>query len=496
MPSIIIKDLGFAYPGADPLFSNLSLNISVSWRLGLVGRNGVGKTTFLRILEGSLEHKGDVLRPFPLTYFPQRTPDTGLSATELYRELRGESGGEEWILKREAEFLKLSEESLKRPIGELSGGERVKVLLSLLFTEDEVFPLIDEPTVNLDKAGRLVVARYLSRKKGFILVSHDRELLDESADHILSLNPEGAECERGNFSSWWENRQRLEKSRELKNIKLKKEMKRLKDAAKKSSEWARNAEKGKFGQGPVNRGFIGSKAANLMKKSKTIQKRREKAEEERAELVIAEKKNSELSLNPLRFEGGAIARASGLSAGYDEKIVLKDISFTINPGDRLALTGPNGSGKSLFIKLLIGEGKVNAGELRISPRAKISYVPQIPMIKRGNLRDMAAETGLDEGRFKALLRLLGFERKDLDSDFASLSLGQRKKAYLAASILTEAHLYVWDEPLSHVDVITRMEIENLIISSKPTIVVCEHDSAFLKKVTTSFIELGDNYIKS
>jgi lincosamide and streptogramin A transport system ATP-binding/permease protein len=494
MPSIIIKGLSFAYPGADPLFSNLSLNIDTSWRLGLVGRNGAGKTTFLRLLEGSLEHKGEILRPFPLTYFPQRVADMGISAKELYLTLLCEKEDAEWKLKREAEFLKLSEESLKRPLGELSSGERVKALLSLLFTEDEVFPLIDEPTGNLDRDGRMVVASYLSRKKGFILVSHDRELLDESADHILSLNPEGAETVRGNFSSWWENRQKLEKSRELANLKLKKETKRLEDAAKKSSDWAQNAEKGKFGQGPVNRGYIGRKAAKLMKKSKTIQKRREKAAEERAELIITEKKTSELSLSPLKFEGGVVARALGVSAGYGEKTVLKDLTFTITPGDRIALTGPNGCGKSLLMKLLMGEVKINLGELMVSPRAKISYVPQNPAPRKGNLRDMAQETNLNEGLFKSLLRLLGFERKSLDSDFNLLSAGQIRKAYLAASILTEAHLYVWDEPLSKVDVITRMEIENLIVTSKPTIVVCEHDAAFLEKVATSFIEL-ENFIK-
>ncbi|MDR2340155.1 MAG: ATP-binding cassette domain-containing protein [Deltaproteobacteria bacterium] len=489
MSTIIIKDLGFNYPGGDPLFSSVSLNIDTSWNLGVVGRNGSGKTTLLRLLEGSLEHKGTITVPFPLQYFPPEITDDGLNALELTMALRPGKEPDEWKLKREAGFLKLSENSLKRPIGDLSGGERVKALLSILFSEDEAFPLIDEPVRNLDRDGRIVVARYLSLKKGFILVSHDRELLDGAVDHIIALNPEGPELSRGNFSVWWENRQREEKRRELDNLKLKKDIKRLEEAAQKSSDWAKSAEKGKFGKGPVDRGYIGHKASKMQKKSKNITRRREKAVEERATIVKSEKKTSELILKPLPFEGGVIARATGLSAGYDGKSVLTDLSFTINLGDRLALKGPNGSGKSLFIKLLIGEGRINKGELRISPRAKISYVPQNPDAGSVKLREMAIERGLDEGRFKSLLRLLGFAREELNSDLASLSLGQRKKAYLAASILTEAHLYLWDEPLSNVDVISRMEIENLLARSKITLVVCEHDYAFLEKVTTSSITL-------
>ncbi|MDR2404955.1 MAG: ATP-binding cassette domain-containing protein [Deltaproteobacteria bacterium] len=490
MSTIIIKDLSFNYPGGDPLFSSLSLNIDTSWKLGLVGRNGRGKTTLLRLLEGTLEHTGSIITPFPLPYFPPELPNEGLNALELTLALRPDNGLLEWKLKREADFLKLPENTLKRPIGELSGGERVKVLLSILFTEDEVFPLIDEPVRNLDREGRIVVARYLSLKKGFILVSHDRELLDGAVDHIISLNPEGAELCRGNFSVWWENREREEKRRELNALMLKKDIKRLEEAAQKSSDWAKSTEKGKYGKGPVNRGFIGHKAAKMQKKSKNITRRREKAVEERREIVKTEKKSSELSLKPLIFEGGVIARATSLSAGYDEKPVLTDLSFTINQGDRLALKGPNGSGKSLLMKLLMGEGRIIAGELKVSKRAIVSFVPQNPDATTLNLREMAKERGLDEGRFKSLLRLLGFTREALNSDFSSLSLGQRKKAYLAASILTEAHLYLWDEPLANVDIISRMEIENLLTKSKITLVVCEHDFTFLEKVATSFISLA------
>jgi lincosamide and streptogramin A transport system ATP-binding/permease protein len=490
MSTIIIKDLSFNYPGGDPLFSSLSLNIDTSWKLGLVGRNGRGKTTLLRLLEGTLEHKGNITTPFPLQYFPPEILNEGLNALEFTLALRPDKELWEWKLKREADFLKLSENTLKRPLGELSGGERVKVLLSILFTEDEVFPLIDEPVRNLDLDGRKVVARYLSLKKGFILVSHDRELLDVAVDHILALNPEGAELSHGNFSVWWENRQREEKRRELDNLKLKKDIKRLEEAAQKSSNWAKSTEKEKFGHGPVDRGFVGRKAAKMQKKSKNITRRREKAVEERAGILKTQKKTSELSLKPLHFEGDVIARAMGLSAGYDDKSVLTDLSFTIKQGDRLALKGPNGSGKSLFMKLLLGEGRINKGELKISSRAIISYVPQNPETTDINLREIAIERGQDEGRFKSLLRLLGFTVEDLNSELSSLSLGQRKKVFLALSILTEAHLYLWDEPLSNVDVISRMEIENLLAKSNITLIVCEHDSTFLEKVTSSSITLG------
>jgi lincosamide and streptogramin A transport system ATP-binding/permease protein len=489
MSSIIIKDLSFAYPGGEPVFSNLSINIDTIWRLGLVGRNGCGKSTFLRLLELRLEHKGIIDIPFPLGYFPISAPDQTQCGLDLLKSFSPMGEADGWKLKREAQYLKLSEEALLRPLSELSGGEITKVLLALLFIGDEVFPLIDEPTENLDLEGRKVLAGYLASKSGFIIVSHDRELLDACVDHILAINRDGVELEKGNFSSWWESRRRRVKSEELAKLKLKKDAERLEAAAERSSVWAKKAEKTKYGCGPVDRGFIGHKAAKVNKRVKSIQARREKAALEMTSLVKKAQVPSEFFLKPLQWKGGLIAWGKDLTAGYTEKAILKNFSFTVAQGERLAVTGPNGSGKSLFLKLLCGSALVLDGELCLSERVKISYVPQRAENFNGCLREFASERGLNESLFKAVLNQLGFSRRHMDAHFSELSLGQQKKAFLAASLLTEAHLYIWDEPLSHVDAITRMEIEHMLSRSKITLVICEHDLRFLKAVATSFLEL-------
>jgi lincosamide and streptogramin A transport system ATP-binding/permease protein len=489
MSTIIIKDLTFAYPGGDNLFTNLSLNINTNWKLGLVGRNGRGKTTFLKLLEGTLEHKGAISIPFPLSYFPMTVLDDSLSAFEILSHISPDIESLDWRLKREAEYLKLSELALKSPLSSLSGGEVTKVLLSFLFIGDEYFPLIDEPTRNLDRDARKVVRDYLSSKKGFILVSHDRNLLDVSVDHILALNLNGVDLERGNFSSWWANKEQKDKNEELTRSKLKKEIVRLEKAGRRNTNWANQREKDKYGENHGDRGFIGHKAAKMNKRAKSIQFRIEKAVEDKSSLIQNTEAQVTLSLNPLPWKGDLLAWGKDIKAGYTEKAVLKNLSFSITPGERLAVVGPNGSGKSLFLKLLLGESKILNGEFNISKRAVISYIPQVPNGIQGALRDFSKENGLDEGHFKSILRLLGFSRRQLDCNFSELSLGQKKKTYLARSILTKAHLYIWDEPLSHVDVITKMEIENLLIASKPTLIICEHDMSFLEKVATSFLEI-------
>lgn len=209
MSLINVTDLTFAYDGSyDTIFEHLNLQLDTNWRLGFTGRNGRGKTTFLRLLMGEYEYRGSISASVQFDYFPfpaeVSQEDTLTVAEGLVPDC------EQWRLLREFSLLELSDDLLYRPFATLSHGERTKVLLAVLFLRENHFLLIDEPTNHLDAEGREVVSRYLNAKNGFILVSHDRAFLDGCVDHILSINRADIELQKGSFSSWYENKQRTD----------------------------------------------------------------------------------------------------------------------------------------------------------------------------------------------------------------------------------------------------------------------------------------------
>jgi lincosamide and streptogramin A transport system ATP-binding/permease protein len=487
VPSIAIKNLSFAHEGAQPLFKGVSLNLDTSWKLGLVGRNGRGKTTLLRLLEGTLPFQGTISRPFELTYFPFKVEDPSRTARELSAILRPHDH-QDYRLEREASLLGLPMEALDRPFGSLSGGEATKALLAILFITDDVFPLMDEPTQNLDMDGQRSIGDYLATKKGFLMVTHDRRLADRCLDHVLSINRAGLELVKGNFKSFWEDRQRRNAEEEARVEKLSKETARLEEASKRSTAWAYKCEKEKYGHGPVDRGFIGHKAAQMQKRAKATEARRARALEEKSSIPRNTERPSRLSMRPLRYHGRILAHGSHLTVGYGDTPVLRDFSFTLREGGVLAASGPNGSGKSLFMRLLMGKAKILSGEFGMPGNITVSHVPQNPDLGALSLREVARGMHVEASALMTVLRHLGLERDSFEVPFSSLSLGQRKKVLLAASLCQEAHLYLWDEPLAHVDIISRAEMEDLIARFKPTMVVVEHDEAFLARVATDVLE--------
>ena len=213
-------------------------------RLGFTGRNGRGKTTFLKLLTGKYPYKGTISSSVEFDYFPfevDQTEDTQNVVQQVCVDY------EPWQLERELSLLEVDDEVLDRPFHTLSNGERTKVLLAALFLKRNNFLLIDEPTNHLDMNARKVVGSYLKRKKGFILVSHDRAFLDQCIDHILSINRTDIEVQKGNFSSWQHNKDLKDGFEMAQNEKLKKEINRMSEAAKQASGWSDKVEKTKFG---------------------------------------------------------------------------------------------------------------------------------------------------------------------------------------------------------------------------------------------------------
>ena len=244
MALIDVVDLSFAYEGSyDNVFEHVSFQIDTDWKLGFVGRNGRGKTTFLNLLLGNYEYQGRISSNMEFAYFPYEAKDKRRMTIEILEEIC--PGFEQWRIYRELNLLEVAAEVLFRPFETLSHGERTKVMLAVLFAGEDRFLLIDEPTNHLDMEARDKVARYLNSKKGFILVSHDRRFLDACVDHILSINKMDIEVQKGTFSSWYANKEAKDQQEMEQNEKLKKEVRRLSQAARRSGEWSDKVENSK-----------------------------------------------------------------------------------------------------------------------------------------------------------------------------------------------------------------------------------------------------------
>lgn len=510
MSIIKIENLTFSYPSSsDNIFENANFQIDTDWKLGFVGRNGRGKTTLLNLLLGKYKYSGKITSSVQFDYFPYAVSDKSQTAAEIFREICPLA--EEWELIRELSYLDVDSDILWSPFQFLSEGERTKILLAALFLNEGHFLLIDEPTNHLDIKAREIVAAYLKKKKSFILVSHDRRFIDGCVDHILSINRSDIQVQSGNFSSFMKNFEMRQKSEAVQNERIKKDIDRLNQAARRAASWSDQTEASKFGTRPPDRGYIGHKAAKMMKRSKNIEKRREQAAEEKSKLLKNMEKTESLKLSPLTHYADTLASFYDVSPCYNGKAVCRTVSFSVIQGDRIVLDGKNGSGKSSLLKLLAVKSGVLSrqnsslsfeahnmlentafsytGNISIASGLVISYVPQDTSHLCGLLSDYAYNCKIDETLFKTILRKMNFERIQFEKDIRDFSSGQKKKVLIARSLCERAHLYIWDEPLNFIDVYSRMQIEMLISEFSPTMLFVEHDSAFREKIATKTVHI-------
>ncbi|MDO4293068.1 MAG: ATP-binding cassette domain-containing protein [Eubacteriales bacterium] len=518
MSQIKVTNLTFCYEGSVvPVFENVSFVLDTDWKLGFIGRNGKGKTTFLRLLAGGYSYRGRISGKAVFDYFPYEVSkkQAGQCAWEFLEELK--PGCELWRVLRELERLDVEAALLYRPFERLSFGEQTKVLLAVLFSGEQDFLLIDEPTNHLDEEARETVKRYLQGKKGFILVSHDRDMLDACVDHVLVLNRESLEVQNGNFSSWWENKRRMDQFARAENEKHQREIAALKRAAEQSDRWAKQNESEKIGFDPGKepdrfkgtRSYIGEKTRKLQARAKSFERRMERELEKKEGLLKDLENPVDLKLMPLSFHRERLLFARDLCLKYpgQERAVLEGLSFELLRGERVFLHGKNGCGKSTLLRAVLqaartdARGRVPAGDpaeegpklcdgsLQVASGLVISYISQDTGMLRGTLRQLCRRQELEESLLLALLRQLDVERSQFEKPMEYFSEGQKKKVLIAASLARPAHLYIWDEPLNFVDVFSRMQLETLLLKYTPTMLAVDHDARFRSNVATRIVEL-------
>lgn len=310
MGTIILKNITFGYDGSsENVFENVNLNIDTSWKLGLIGRNGKGKTTLLKLLNEELFPTiGQIHMPLLTEKFPFDVENEKQTVLDLIKELVGDfvsierklekllrstdensaieygslinhyndKGGYEIESRIDNEFqnMELSLSLLKQEVSSLSGGEKTKIKIITLFLKNEKFLLIDESTNHLDIFGRATLSNYLSKKSGYILVSHDQEFLDSCVDHILSINKNSIQLNKCGFNDWNENRISTENSEMIKKNNLLDEADKLENSAASARGWSTNKEKNKRLEG--DSGYAGRRSAKMMKRAKSMERRKDK----------------------------------------------------------------------------------------------------------------------------------------------------------------------------------------------------------------------------
>lgn len=320
----------------------------------------------------------------------------------------------------------------------------------------------------MDAAGREVVANYLKQKTGFIVISHDRAFLNAIIDHVISIDRTQLQLFAGNYDTWQAAFDQKNQSEAQLKSKIEREVKTLKQSAEQTKSWATQAEKGKNKSAHQNqqvnldKGFT----SKVMKKAQNTLKRTEAGIEQKQQLLKNVETPQVLTLNyhPL---SKTFVTVQDLQVIRGERQLLNSaLNFELKPGERLVLQGLNGSGKSTILHALQGETDlIDDGTVHWAHQVKISYVSQTFDNLSGSLQEYADQYHLELSDLLNMLRKLCFERQTFQVDLSQMSMGQQRKLAIARSLCEPANVYLWDEPLNYLDVITRQEIETLITES-------------------------------
>lgn len=525
MSTISLKEMTFYYDEFfKNVFTDINLNLDTSWKLGLVGRNGRGKTTLMKLINGELKpSKGNIVVPINTEYFPYNHKKTFSKTLDVIKEniapyheyekemneciCRGDEASIKQygdilckyekidgfiidsIIEREFRLIGIPVDALDRDFETLSGGEKTKALLVALFLRKNSFLLIDEPTNHLDIEGRKKLSEYLSKKQGYIVISHDRTFLDGCIDHILSINKETIYIEKGNFTSW-ENNRRLQDEYELRTKKkLERQVKVLEEAAGKNRRWSLNKEKEKIGC-KGDKGAIGATAARMMKRAINIERRTNKMLDDKIKLLKDYETLKNININQDILEENLYIDIKKLNFSYGDKDIIKDLSFNVTNGDRVWIKGPNGCGKTTLLKILTGELECSSGEMILNENLKIAIGYQNVYWDKGFLNDLIKESDININKFKDILSYFDLHHEYFERPIETFSQGEKKKIDIARAFSLENHLFIWDEPLNFMDILFRRQLEEAILEFKPTVIFVEHDIAFGEKVSNKVLSIS------
>lgn len=521
MAKIVINNLSYSYiQYYSPIFEHINLILDTNWKLGLIGRNGRGKTTFLNLIRGKLTpDSGKIIMDVNAEYFPYEIDYKYTKTIDIIKEnisglKRMENSMKEIVLdndksraeeysilmnryidldgfsiegriKKEMYLMQLPECLLEQDYELLSGGEKTKIQIITLFLRKDAFVLLDEPTNHLDIEGKRALAGYLKRKKGFIIATHDREFLNETIDHVLSINKCTIELEKGNYYSWRENKKKKELFELRASERLKREISQLEKSAQKSRNWSNVGNHQKYEFRSMSR-TNGSKA--YMVRAKRAEENIEASLNVKKRLLKDFELTRQLSIAQDESDEDVMIKVNKLSYNYGERSVLRDLSFSICRGDRVWICGKNGCGKSTLLKLLSGQLPLYRGIIERTEGIQITEIFQNPLWTKGKLVNLVNDTTILDNIIEICL-CFDLNEDILDRPIETFSSGEKRKLDIARGLATGNQLILLDEPLNYMDVYFREQFEEAIMKSLPTIIFVEHDEMFGNRIANKIIEL-------
>ncbi|MBT4513945.1 MAG: ABC-F family ATP-binding cassette domain-containing protein [Chloroflexi bacterium] len=511
--------------GGQDVLKGVSFTINSGERLGLIGANGSGKTTTLRVLMGEEEpSKGTVslASETRLGYVPQyvdgeddeivldwllrehKALDVGLRAAEERLsvasdgEMETAMAGYQETLERYDRYetdrwpqraprildsLGLTGKE-DQEIGSLSGGEKNILSLARALLIEPNFLVLDEPGNHLDFMGLAWLEEFLLRFKGAVLVvSHNRHTLDRVAQGILELENGTVTRYKGGYSEYRATKLRNLISQQADYAANQKRLGRLEDLVKRLALTARARP---------------STAAGKRLRARRSQLNRETAHAvERPEIDTSA---IEANFGSERTQSNIVLRLRGYSKGYDDLSLLENVDFDLTSGERVAIIGPNGSGKTSLLRDVVSEGAWDNDTIRIGPSIRTGYAAQEQEVLDGNVtileEIMNAPPQTNETTAFAHLRKFLFTREDLSKKIADLSGGERNRLQLARLTKLKPNFLILDEPTNHMDIPAREAIEEALAEYEGSILVVSHDRYFLDNVVNRVVELEDRDLTS
>lgn len=465
--------------GADVLFRDLSFGISEGQRVGLIAKNGMGKTTLLNILTdregreaGTIIYKND-LRVGYLEQSPRFDPEESVLDACFNHE-----GEEEKVLRAKQILTQLHIDDLMQPMGQLSGGQQKRVALAnVLITQPDLL-ILDEPTNHLDLQMIEWLEGFLSRgNKTLLMVTHDRFFLDRVCNIILELDNQTVYTYRGNYAYYLEKRQeRIDNTRA--------EIARANNLYRTELEWMRRMPQAR-----------GHKARYREEAFYELEAKAKQRIEERQLRLKASNV----------YIGSKIFECQYVSKAYGEKTILKDFYYNFARFEKMGIVGNNGAGKSTFIKLLLGEVAPDSGRFDIGETVRFGYFSQEGLKFREDqkvidiITEIADYIDLGQGRHMTASQFLQyflFTPEQQHNYVYKLSGGERRKLYLCTVLMKNPNFLVLDEPTNDLDIQTLQILEEYLQDFPGCVIVVSHDRYFMDKVVDHLLVFqGDGVVK-
>ena len=518
MVDIFVKDLVKSFEVGKNLLDGLSFEVQQGERVGLLGKNGAGKTTVFRILTDEIGYDDGTVEIAPgkkvglISQIPRYPMDYTVEDVLrcAFRELRDIQRKMERLEKQMMEdasesvlkeYDKLSNryeigggydmdvnvdkicnglgipgQMRSQHFSMLSGGEKTRVNLARLLLEETDILLLDEPTNHLDMKSVEWLEEYLLKFKGTVLtISHDRYFLDQVVDRIIELRGGKAELYSGNYSFYVEE----------KEARYELQLKQYEQEQAKISQLSYTMERMK-GWG-INNRTLYRRAMSIQSRIDRIQKTERPTRE----------KTMHASFGQKEFHGDEVMVLKDLSKSFGDKHLFSDVNGLVQGGDRIALLGDNGTGKSTFLKLLMKEEMPDGGKIKFGPSVKMAYLPQIIHFEhpeRSILDTMIYEKNYSTQTARNRLGAFLFSGEDVFKPVAALSGGEQSRLRLCMLMDEEINLLILDEPTNHLDIASREWIENAVAGFEGTLLFVSHDRYFIDQFANRIWELEDGKI--